>query len=72
MNDNTQLEIIELNAKYINLNKIKSQLDEYLNLESVGFIHSISPWNYVGLTEPEYMVVIQMINYPIHIKNRFV
>ena len=62
MNDNIQLEIIELNGKYINLTKIKSQLEEYLNLESVGFSHSINPWAYVGLTKQEYQVVIQMID----------
>ena len=62
MNDNTLLEIIQMNDKYINLTKIKSQLEEYLNLESVGFIHSIKPWEYVGLTKPEYEIIIKIIN----------
>lgn len=61
MNDNTQIEIIELNGKYINLTKIKFQLEEYKNLESVGFDHSISPWEYVGLTKQEYQLVINLI-----------
>lgn len=61
MNDNTQIEIIEINGKYINLTKIKFQLEEYNNLESVGFEHSISPWEYVGLTKIEYMGIIQII-----------
>ena len=61
MNDNTQIEIIEINGKYVNLIQIKTRLEEYYNLESVGYEHSISPWEYAGLSKIEFNVVKQYL-----------
>jgi hypothetical protein len=61
MNDTSQIEIIEINGQYVNLIQIKARLEEYYNLESVGFDHSISPWEYVGLSKREFDVIKQCL-----------
>ena len=52
--DNTSIKIIQVNNKYINLDTLQKQKQDYINLIDTGFVHSVGIWDYLGLTKDEY------------------
>ncbi len=56
-NDNSNIKIIKVNNKFINLDIIKKQKQDYKNLVSAGFEHSVCIWEYLGLTKEEYKAI---------------
>ena len=56
-NDNTSIKIIQVNNKYINLDTLQKQKQDYKNLIEAGFVHSVWLWDYLGLTKDEYKAI---------------
>ena len=56
-NDNTNIKIIQVNNKYINLDTLQKQKQDYKNLIDIGFVHSVGIWTYLGLTKDEYKTI---------------
>ncbi len=61
-NDNSNIKIIQVNNKYLNLDTLKKQKQDYKNLLDAGFNHGICIWEYLGLTKEEYKAIRNFYN----------
>lgn len=59
---NSDINIVQIGNKYLNLTDIKKRMDIYNNLKKAGFDHSITIWEYINLTKTEYSAILARIN----------
>ena len=54
--------IVQIGNKYLNLTDIKKRMETYNNLKNDGFDHSITIWEYLDLSEPEFKAILSKIS----------